>query len=150
MGAVTKCHQFLTFCVPPALQRGVAAGLTGEAAYFRGMGAELARKRALLARALAASGFAVLPAGATYFMVADATPLLLPGEDDVGFCARLATDAGVAAIPLSPFYTDATARPPPRGLVRFCFCKQDAVLEAAGEALARYFGEGGAGRVGRA
>jgi methionine aminotransferase len=44
----------------------------------------------------------------------------------------LATEHGVAAIPLSPFYKD-----PPSGqrLLRFCFAKQDETLDNAIEKL---------------
>jgi aspartate/methionine/tyrosine aminotransferase len=40
----------------------------------------------------------------------------------------------VAAIPVSAFYVET----PPRHYVRFAFCKQPAVLEAALERLARW------------
>jgi aspartate/methionine/tyrosine aminotransferase len=84
------------------------------------------------------------PAQGTYFLVADATPFLRPGEDDVAFCMRLTRQAGVTLIPVSAFYTG-EARP--RHLVRFCFCKEDAKLLAACERLESYLG-GAAGGSG--
>ena len=47
--------------------------------------------------------------------------------DDVAFCEALVTRHGVAAIPVSAFYPDASVR----GLVRLCFAKDDATLDAA-------------------
>jgi methionine aminotransferase len=42
-------------------------------------------------------------------------------------------EAGVAAIPLTPFYQT----PPDGRLIRLCFAKNDATLEAAAERLCR-------------
>jgi aspartate/methionine/tyrosine aminotransferase len=47
--------------------------------------------------------------------------------DDVGFAERLLTEAGVATIPLSPFYTKA----PALSVVRLCIAKRDATLDEA-------------------
>ena len=69
----------------------------------------------------------VLPCDGTYFLVLDATRWMRPDEDDVAFCRRLVVDAGVVLIPMSAFYETA----PPRTLVRACFCKDDATIDAA-------------------
>ena len=71
------------------------------------------------------------PAGG-YFVIADATPLGYP--DAVEFCRRLPELAGVVAIPMTAFVRPdhhADYRP----LVRFAFCKQDALLERAATQL---------------
>ncbi|MFL5224456.1 MAG: aminotransferase class I/II-fold pyridoxal phosphate-dependent enzyme, partial [Microvirga sp.] len=66
----------------------------------------------------------------TYFLNIDIAPL---GEtDDVAFCRRLVTDHGVAAIPVSAFYANGAVKT----VVRFCFAKRDATLDAALERLA--------------
>ncbi len=127
---VAKAHQYLTFTTPPALQAGVALGLTKEDAYFSGIATELAAKRDRLALGLAALGFDVLPAGGTYFLAAGFRHLDAV-SDDASFARRLTVEAGVAVVPVSAFYDGTDA---PRDLVRFCFCKQDSVLD---EALAR-------------
>ena len=73
---------------------------------------------------------APLSSEATYFLNVDVAPL---GEDDdVAFCRRLVLDHGVAAIPVSAFYASGAVRT----LVRFCFAKRDATLDAALERLA--------------
>jgi aspartate/methionine/tyrosine aminotransferase len=46
----------------------------------------------------------------TYFLVADVSSWLRPGEDDVSLCKRLTAEAGVTLIPISAFYAS-DARP---------------------------------------
>ena len=92
------------------------------------------RSRDRLATGLAALGVPILPCDGTYFLVADMSRWLSGGEDDVGFCRRLVVEAGVVLIPMSAFYEEA----PPRGLVRFCFCKLDATIDAALARLAAW------------
>jgi aspartate/methionine/tyrosine aminotransferase len=53
-------------------------------------------------------------------------------RDDAAFCRRLVAEAGVAAIPVSAFYADASMR----SVVRFCFAKNDATLDGAAARLA--------------
>ncbi len=45
----------------------------------------------------------------------------------MGFAERLLTEAGVATIPLSPFYS----KPPALSVVRLCIAKRDATLDEA-------------------
>ena len=52
-------------------------------------------------------------------------------DDDESFCKRLVLEHKVAAIPVSAFY----ANDPIRSVVRFCFAKRDATLDAALERL---------------
>jgi N-succinyldiaminopimelate aminotransferase len=130
MKGLAKAHQFLTFTTPPNLQAAVAYGLMKEDSYFEDLRAGLGRSRDRFAAGLQDLGFVVLPSEATYFLNIDIAPL---GEaDDVAFCKRLVTDHGVAAIPVSAFYADGAVRT----LVRFCFAKRDATLDAALERLA--------------
>jgi N-succinyldiaminopimelate aminotransferase len=124
---ITKAHQFVTFTTPPNLQHAVALGLGLEDAYFHGLGATLARSRDRLASGLAALEVPVLACDGTYFIVLDIARWQRPGEDDVAFCRRLVAEAGVVLIPMSAFYEAA----PPRHLVRACFCKEDATIDAA-------------------
>jgi aspartate/methionine/tyrosine aminotransferase len=70
-------------------------------------------------------GFTVLPARATWFLNIDVANLGY--ADDAAFCEALVTRHGVAAIPVSAFYPDAAVR----NIVRLCFAKDDATLDAA-------------------
>ena len=130
MRVLSKAHQFLTFTTPPNLQAAVAYALAKEEAYFHGLRAGLERSRDRFSNGLAQLGFRVLPSQGTYFVNIDIAPL---GErDDAAFCERLVKEQGVAAIPVSAFYAENHVRT----VVRFCFAKKDATLDAALERLA--------------
>jgi N-succinyldiaminopimelate aminotransferase len=128
---ITKAHQFVTFTTAPNLQHAVALGLGLDEAYFHGLGVPLARSRDRLVGGLASLEMPVLPCDGTYFVVLDVSRWMRPDEDDIAFCRRLVIDAGVVLIPMSAFYESA----PPRHLVRACFCKEDATIDAALERL---------------
>ncbi|MCP5368960.1 MAG: aminotransferase [Hyphomicrobiales bacterium] len=134
IAALCKAHQFTTFTTVPALQLAVAAGLGKEDAYFDTLAAEQQAKRDRLAASLARAGFDVLPTAGTYFLTAGFRPLGFDG-DDVAFCRHMTIDAGVTAMPVSAFFQGGAVR----DYVRFCFCKRDQVLDAAGERLERFF-----------
>ncbi|MDP2619735.1 MAG: aminotransferase [Hyphomicrobiales bacterium] len=133
---VAKTHQFMTFTTAPNLQKAVAYGLGKEDAYYRELAGELQRKRDRLAAGLNEIGFGVIDCQGTYFITADVRPLGLE-QEDVEACRTLTVKAGVTAIPVSAFYgADA-----PKHFIRFCFSKQDEVLDAALERLAAYAGK---------
>lgn len=139
LAPIIKAHQFLVFTVASNLQHAVAYGLDEADWFYRGLGLELQAKRQQLQPRLEALGLSVLPAQGTYFLTADMSSMLKPGEDDVALCKRLTVEAGVTLIPLSAFYAS-DARP--HNLVRFCFCKEDSKLDAACEKLAAYIKAG--------
>jgi len=122
---LAKAHQYITFTTPPNLQSAVAYGLGKPAAHFEAMREDLQARRDRLARGLGAAGLAALPTEGTYFLNVDLAPMGL--RDDAAFCRRLVAEAGVAAIPVSAFYADASMR----SVVRFCFAKNDATLDGA-------------------
>jgi len=125
-----KVHQFLTFTTAPNLQVAVAYGLGKPDAYFHDMRAELARSRDRLTAGLTNLGFPVLPSQGTYFLTVDLSVLGL-NETDEAFCRRIVTEHKVAAIPVSAFYEVNAVT----SVVRFCFSKNDATLDAALERL---------------
>lgn len=126
---IAKAHQNLVFATAPNLQRAVAYGLNKDTQYFQGLAADLAHKRTILSDGLRSVGLEVLPCHGSYFVMADITPLA-QGEDDVAFAQRLTREAGVTTIPASAFY-DASNGAPPTHLLRFAFCKQEAILQEA-------------------
>jgi aspartate/methionine/tyrosine aminotransferase len=131
MRVLAKSHQFLAFTTAPNLQAAVAYGLGKDDAYFEGMRQNFARSRDRFTAGLRTLGFNVIPSQGTYFVNVDIAPL---GEtDDVAFCRRLVTEHGVAAIPVSAFYAEGAVR----NVVRFCFAKKDATLDAGLERLAK-------------
>ncbi len=88
-------------------------------------------KRDLLAGGLDAAGFEVYLPDGTYFLMAGHPQ----AGDDREFCRRLATEARVAAIPPSAFYSDPGHG---AGMVRFAFCKDETTLQSAIERLGAF------------
>jgi aspartate/methionine/tyrosine aminotransferase len=129
--AVRAAHQFLTFTTPNPMQAGSAAALAVPDSYYQELLSGYRRKRDLLVGGLRSLGFIVSQPEGAYYALADHTPFGF--ADDLAFVDHLIDVVGVAAIPPSVFYhrTDEGSR-----LVRFAFCKDDAVLEAALERLA--------------
>jgi len=134
MAAVAKAHQFVTFTTAPNLQKATAFGLGKEDAYFEGLAADQRQKRDRLAAGLAAAGFEVLPSAGTYFLSVDIRSVGFNGDDEA-FCRHITTEAGVTAVPVSAFYQEAGID----HFARFCFCKQDSLLDEAALRLQRHF-----------
>ena len=130
MKALSKAHQFLTFTTPPNLQSAVAYGLGKEDTFFEEMRAGLQRSRDRMVKGLTEIGLPPLPAEGTYFLTIDLAPLGL-NVDDESFCKEIVHERGVALIPVSAFY----AENPVTSVVRVCFAKSDATLDAALERL---------------
>jgi methionine aminotransferase len=125
-----KVHQFVQFAVATPLQAGLAQFLGECPGHARELGPFYQRKRDRFLELLGATPLRAVPAAGTYFQLADYSAVSdLP---DVEFARRLTREVGVAAIPVSVF----SATPAPERVVRFCFAKNDATLEAAGERLA--------------
>jgi N-succinyldiaminopimelate aminotransferase len=124
---MSKAHQFLTFTTPPHLQAAVAYGLGKSESYFNDLNMSMQARRDHLRRGLSELGLTVLPCEGTYFLNVD---IGNRSQNDVSFCKKLVTQVGVAAIPVSAFYSEAQVT----NVVRFCFAKK---LEVLDEALAR-------------
>jgi N-succinyldiaminopimelate aminotransferase len=131
VGALRAVKQFLSFAGGTPLQHAAAAALgLGDEVPAR-LADELRAKRDRMVAGLRDAGFAPLPSQGTYFVCADAAPL---GHGDAeALCLRLPHEAGVVAIPVSAFVADPAGET--RSLVRFAFCKREAVLDEAIERL---------------
>ena len=125
-----KVHQYNVFSVNTPMQHALAAYMADPAPY-RDLPAFYQRKRDLFREGLAGSRFTLLPADGTYFQCVryDAISSILESE----FAQWLTTEIKVAAIPVSPFYSQGRES----GIVRFCFAKQDETLRLALTRLAR-------------
>jgi methionine aminotransferase len=125
-----KVHQFNVFTVNTPVQWALARFL-GDRRHYLELPAFYQRRRDRFVQGLARTRFAPLPCHGTYFVLTDYSAI--SDEPEETFARRLVAQYGVAAIPLAPFYI----RPVNRRIVRFCFAKQDATLEAGIERLAR-------------
>jgi methionine aminotransferase len=121
-----KVHQYNTFGAFAPAQWAAAEVLRSAAGHLAGLGAFYQAKRDRFAAGLARTRFRALPVSGAYFQLVDYAAI--SDEPDLAFATRLCREHGVAAIPLSPFYDT-----PPAGqrLLRLCFAKTDATLDAA-------------------
>jgi methionine transaminase len=127
-----KVHQFNTFSIAHPLQQAIAGYLAEQPEGGRGLAQFFQAKRDRLRTALAGSGFALPPAQGTYFQLLDFSALSRAG--DLAFAEQLLTEAGVATIPLAPFYETPQSLP----FVRLCIAKQDKTLDEAAQRLNRF------------
>ncbi len=129
-----KVHQFNTFSIAHPMQHAIAAYLAEKPDIGDGLASFFQAKRDRFRAALAGTAFGLPPARGTYFQLLDFSAMAPPG--DSAFAERLLTEAGVAAIPLSPFYE----RPPALSVVRLCIAKRDATLDEAAARLRKFAG----------
>lgn len=123
-----KVHQYLTFASPTPFQQAFADFLPEKEAY-EGLPAFYQAKRDLFAEAMADTPFELLPTSGTYFQLARYAAI--SDKPDTEFAEWLTKEHGVATIPVSVFYQ----QPVDHQVVRFCFAKDDATLEAAAKKL---------------
>lgn len=124
MAEFRKVHQFNVFTVNAPMQFGLAQWLSVPARY-EGLAAFYQPKRDRFRAGLAATEFKLLPCAGTYFQCVDYSRISdMPDQE---FAKWLTTEIGVAAIPLSVFYES----PPASRIIRFCFAKTEATLDAA-------------------
>ena len=127
MNEIKKVHQFLVFSVNSLSQHVISEYL--EVVDFKEVAKMYLQKRDLFQNLLKDSGFELLPCEGTYFQVVNYKQISI--KNDMDFAKELITTHGVAAIPISVFYKDATDKQ----MLRFCFAKTDETLIAAAEKL---------------
>lgn len=130
--AIRRAHQFITFAVPHPLQIGMAAAVQDARTsdYYGQLLGDYRERRTWLLEGLEGAGLEPWAPEGAYFVL---TPLPPGWDDDLAFCHHLVRSVGVAAIPVSGFYT----APPVAHFVRFCFAKTPATLQAAALRLAK-------------
>ena len=126
-----KVHQYLTFCTFQPAQWAFAELLEQDPGHYLGLPAFYQAKRVVFRSLLAGTRFRPLPVPAGYFQLVEYSAIR--DVDDLNFCDWLVREAGVAAIPLSPFYES----PPDSRLLRLCFAKSESTLQAAVERLCK-------------
>ncbi len=126
-----KVHQYLTFCTFHPAQAALAQFMASDPQHYLELPAFYQAKRDRFRALLAPSRFKLLDVPAGYFQLVDYSAIR--DEDDLAFSRWLVSEGGVAAIPLSPF----CAEKPATRLLRLCFAKSDATMQAAAERLCR-------------
>ena len=123
-----KVHQFNVFAVNTPIQHAYADFILNEGHFLR-LSDFYERKRNLLINELKDSKFKLLQTKGTYFQLLDYSSI--SDKNDYDFAEYLTKEIGVAAIPLSPFYSNNNKRK----LIRLCFAKKDEVLIEAANKL---------------
>lgn len=124
-----KVHQYLTFSTATPMQLALADIMAAQPDYYADLARFYQQKRDIFCALLAETPFKLKPASGTYFQLADYSAI--SDQSDTDFCRWLVQEVGVAAIPVSVFYQT----PPDTQLIRFCFAKEDATLQAAATCL---------------
>ena len=128
--AITLVNDLYFVCAPTPLQLGAAKGFEAPRSYFDELQSGYQRKRDLICAALERGGLPpVVPEGA-YYVLADCSRLGFPTSRAAAM--HLLETTGVASVPGSAFYRGAEGE----RLLRFCFAKDDGVLEEACRRLA--------------
>jgi len=125
-----KVHQFMVFAVNTPIQYAYSEYLDNESHYLK-LNNFYELKRNLFLKYMKNSRWDFKPASGTYFQLLDYSQIT--DMNDMDFAEKLAREAGIATIPLSPFYNEKNNEK----LLRVCFAKKDEVLEAAADILSK-------------
>lgn len=130
--AIRKVHDFLTVGAAAPLQEAGTVALRLPHDYYRRLAEEYQRRRDFLLAGLREAGFLCFSPRGAYYIMTDFRAFGF--EHDLEFAQYLVKEAGVAAVPGSSFYHDATRG---RSQIRFNFAKRDETLRGAVERLCR-------------
>ncbi len=124
--AIGYFNDLVYVCAPAPLQAGVASGLRElDESYYKNLAVAYQAKRDRFCDALALAGLSPhIPDGA-YYVLADVSRI--PGATGKERALHILHKAGVASVPGGAFYHDKRGEQ----MVRFCFAKEDAVLDEA-------------------
>ncbi len=125
-----KVHQYNTFCTFHPAQQAFAEMIAAQPQHYLQLGDFYQARRDRFREQLSATRFNPLPVAGGYFQLVDYSAI--SDLDDTAFSRWLTVEHGVTGIPLSPFYE---SPPPDQRLLRLCFAKSDATLNAAIERL---------------
>lgn len=128
MAEFRKIHQFNVFSVNTPMQYALAKYLEDENTYLN-LSSFFEKKRDFFLSTMRGSRLQPLHCDGTYFHLFDYSSI--SQEPDTAFARRLTTEFGVAAIPVSVFYSDGRDDK----IIRLCFAKTEEMLEEAGALL---------------
>ncbi len=123
-----KVHQFIVFAVNTPIQHAYAEYLDNESHYLK-LNYFYEQKRNLFLKHMKNSRWKIQPAAGTYFQLLDYSGIT--DMNDMEFSEKLTKEAGIATIPLSPFFNDKRSEK----ILRVCFAKKDEVLVEAANIL---------------
>lgn len=125
-----KIHQFNAFTSDTPKQVALASFLANRDAYLE-LGVFLQQKRDYFQSLMRETKLKALPSHGSYFQSYSYAGI--SEESEMDFAVRLTKEYGVATIPVSAFYRE----PVNNSVLRFCFAKKEATLNAAIERLVK-------------
>lgn len=148
IGPARAVHTRITFAVNSSAQEGAAIGLEGAKGkdFFPTQIEQYAHRRELLSKALDDIGLEYTIPHGGYFIIADASKIVIPDnwveenkvpegilkkEEDYLKAWFIAKICDVVVIPATAFYSEKGGREIGKNYVRFSFCKDDQIEQAA-------------------
>ncbi|WP_367127820.1 pyridoxal phosphate-dependent aminotransferase [Saccharothrix sp. HUAS TT1] len=125
---IRAVHQYVTFCPAVPLQHAVADVLDEDFGVVAEVARDLRDRATSFAERLTGLGLRADVPACPFYLVVDV------GEPAEAWCDRLVLDGGVAALPLSVFYSEPASAA--GTMVRFAVCKRRETLDTAARRLA--------------
>lgn len=123
-----KVHQYIVFSVNTPVQMAIEEYIRNADSYTE-LSAFFKFKRDFLLKNITNSRFTWIPSSGSYFQLLDYSAISdLPDTD---LAIQLTQTKGIAAIPISVFYS----KPIQQKMLRFCFAKREETLQKAAEIL---------------
>ncbi len=126
MTRIKQYHDFNAVGAPSPLMEAACVGLNMPDSYYEEFGAHYAHMKKIFTDGLTDLGIEYTDPQGAYFVLADISRFLKPGETDTEFCEDMVRNIGVAAVPGSSFF-----REPVNNLIRLHFAKKDETLYEA-------------------
>ncbi|WP_129715623.1 methionine aminotransferase [Pedobacter sp. SYP-B3415] len=131
MAEFRKIHQFNVFSVNTPMQYAIDEYLK-EPGHYLSLAGFFQEKRDMFRNLLQQTAFTLLPCAGSYFQCVSYENISTDNDTDMAM--QLVRESGVAAIPVSAFYTGKNDQ----HLLRFCFAKRTETLEKAVDQLIKY------------
>lgn len=128
---IRKAHQFITFSVNTPVQHALAEHMKNPDHYLH-LGTFYEQKRNYFLEQIKGSSFVPLPCFGSYFQLLSYQGISSLSETEMA--SWLTREHKLASIPVSAFYRDKTDNK----LLRFCFAKNEAALQKAGDILRKF------------
>ena len=132
MDKIKQYHDFNAVGAASPLMEAAIVGLDMPDSYYKEFGDHYAHMKKLFTEGLDRIGIPYTDPQGAYFVLADISPFMKPGQSDVEFCEEMARKVGVAAVPGTSFFKENVNH-----IVRLHFAKVDETLNEALERLSK-------------
>ena len=132
MDKIKQYHDFNAVGAASPLMEAAIMGLDMPDSYYKEFGDHYAHMKKLFTEGLDRIGIPYTDPQGAYFVLADISPFMKPGQSDVEFCEEMARKVGVAAVPGTSFFKENV-----NNIVRLHFAKVDETLNEALERLSK-------------